>query len=290
VQPIDDLPRRIRIDAPVVTVAGDAILDRWWMGGSRRLSREAPAPIVELASQIDAPGGAANTAMNLRAMGARVRLVAVVGADAAGDRMLELLESAGVDVDGVLRSPLVRTVTKTRIVADDQVLVRADVTPAELGPPARADLARDLGAALSRALDATAALVVSDYGSGVLAEAVRRGLERMPRPDHVVVDAHDGTSWRWLAADVAVPNAQEAAALIFQKLGEANLPPIHPWGDSEARHLDFLPEKLGQTVGWGMTAAPPSIARWFDFDPSVLAKLPPQPVLDPEPEPAMAMA
>ena len=218
-QPIDDLPRRIRIDAPVVTVAGDAILDRWWMGGSRRLSREAPAPIVELASQIDAPGGAANTAMNLRAMGARVRLVAVVGADAAGDRMLELLESAGVDVDGVLRSPLVRTVTKTRIVADDQVLVRADVTPAELGPPARADLARDLGAALSRALDATAALVVSDYGSGVLAEAVRRGLERMPRPDHVVVDAHDGTSWRWLAADVAVPNAQEAAALIGEPLG-----------------------------------------------------------------------
>ena len=85
-------------------------------------------------------------------------------------------------------------------------------------------------------------------------------------------------------------SAQVAEALIFQKLGEANLPPIHAWGDPEARHLDFLPEKLVQTIGWGMTAAPPSLARWFDFDPSVLAKLPPQPVLDPEPEPAMAMA
>lgn len=97
----------------------------------------------------------------------------------------------------------------------------------------------------------------------------------------------DATFDRWEAGEIS---AQEAAALIFQKLGEANLPPIHPWGDPEARHLDFLPEKLGQTVGWGMTAAPPSIARWFDFDPSVLAKLPPQPVLEPEPEPAMAMA
>ena len=97
----------------------------------------------------------------------------------------------------------------------------------------------------------------------------------------------DATFDRWEAGEIS---AQEAAALIFQKLGEANLPPIHAWGDPEARHLDFLPEKLVQTIGWGMTAAPPSLARWFDFDPSVLAKLPPQPVLDPEPEPAMAMA
>jgi len=51
-----------------------------------------------------------------------------------------------------------------------------------------------------------------------------------------------------------------------------------------ACHLDFLPEKLVQMVGWGMTAAPPSIARMFDFDPSVLAKLPPQPVVEMEPE------
>jgi FADH2 O2-dependent halogenase len=97
----------------------------------------------------------------------------------------------------------------------------------------------------------------------------------------------DATFDRWEAGEIS---AQEAAAAIFQNLGESNLPPIHPWGDPAARHLDFLPEKLGQMVGWGMTAAPPSIARMFDFDPSVLGKLPPQPVLEPEPEPAMAMA
>ena len=95
----------------------------------------------------------------------------------------------------------------------------------------------------------------------------------------------DETYNRWEAGELT---AQEAAAAIFKKLGETNLPPIHAWGDPAACHLDFLPEKLGQMVGWGMTAAPPSIARMFDFDPSVLAKLPPQPVVVVEPEMAVA--
>jgi hypothetical protein len=84
----------------------------------------------------------------------------------------------------------------------------------------------------------------------------------------------DATFDRWEAGEIS---AQEAAALIFEKLGQTNLPPIHAWGDPTACHLDFLPEKLGQMVGWGMTAAPPSVSGMFDFDPSVLGKLPPQP-------------
>ena len=94
---------------------------------------------------------------------------------------------------------------------------------------------------------------------------------------------------RWEAGEIT---AEEAAAEIFRNLGESNLPPIHPWSDPAACHLDFLPEKLGQMIGWGMTAAPPDIARMFDFDPSVLAKLAPQPqpepVLEEEAVPAMA--
>ncbi|HEY3568544.1 MAG TPA: NAD(P)/FAD-dependent oxidoreductase [Thermoanaerobaculia bacterium] len=92
---------------------------------------------------------------------------------------------------------------------------------------------------------------------------------------------------RWEAGELT---AQEAAAEIFKMLGEANLPPIHAWSDPQACHLDFLPEKLVQMVGWGMTAAPPSIARMFDFDPSVLAKLPPQPVVPVAAEAEMAAA
>src|SRR6185312_5290785 len=97
----------------------------------------------------------------------------------------------------------------------------------------------------------------------------------------------DETFDRWEAGEIT---AEEASAAIFQNLGESNLPPIHPWSDPAACHLDFLPEKLGQMIGWGMTAASPDIARMFDFDPSVLAKLAPQPEPVPEPEAVPAMA
>jgi hypothetical protein len=89
----------------------------------------------------------------------------------------------------------------------------------------------------------------------------------------------DKTFDRWDAGEMT---AQEAAAAIFEKLGEMPLPPIHDWSDPAACHLDFLPEKLVQMVGWGKTVAPPQLSKMFDFDPSVLGKLAPQPVAVPE--------
>jgi len=89
----------------------------------------------------------------------------------------------------------------------------------------------------------------------------------------------DKTFDRWEAGEIS---AQEAAAAIFAKLGEMPLPPIHDWSDPAACHLDFLPEKLVQMVGWGKTVAPPPLRRMFDFDPSALGKLAPQPVAEPE--------
>lgn len=218
-QRFEELPRRIRLGRPVVTVVGDALLDRWWMGGSRRLSREAPAPIVELTTQLDAPGGAANTAVNLAAMGADVRFAAVIGSDVAGDRLLELLATAGVDMSAIVRSPHVRTVTKTRIVADEQVLARADEPPTPLEPAARFDLARALGDATATVIGTSEILVVSDYGAGLVNGVVAHLLERRPRPRQVIVDAHDPVAWRWLTPDVVVPNAEEAAALLREPLG-----------------------------------------------------------------------
>ena len=185
--------------APVVTVVGDAILDRWWMGGSRRLSREAPAPIVELTAQLDAPGGAANAAMNLRAIGAVVRLV---DRHRHGCRRRSAASScstaAGVDVIGVVRSPDVRTVTKTRIVADEQVLVRADENPLPLPHrAARQCFTTRLAAGLAAPSPTPRRLVVSDYGSGLLGGAVSGGdradappgprRRRRPRPRLVAV-------------------------------------------------------------------------------------------------------
>uniref|UniRef100_UPI0025DE9660 bifunctional heptose 7-phosphate kinase/heptose 1-phosphate adenyltransferase n=1 Tax=uncultured Aeromicrobium sp. TaxID=337820 RepID=UPI0025DE9660 len=107
-----------------VTVVGDVILDGWWSGTSERLCREAPAPVVDLERRDYAPGGAANTAMNLAALGARVRMVGLVGADFAGRELRRLLEGAGVDVSGLIEHPQGVTTTKYRIVSGDQLILR----------------------------------------------------------------------------------------------------------------------------------------------------------------------
>jgi tetracycline 7-halogenase / FADH2 O2-dependent halogenase len=88
--------------------------------------------------------------------------------------------------------------------------------------------------------------------------------------------------------DAGKISAEEAAANIFELLARTPLPPVHAWGDPEARHLDFLPEKLVRMIGWGLTEAPPPLNRWFDFDPSVLGG-PPAPQM-PEPAAVPAMA
>jgi D-beta-D-heptose 7-phosphate kinase/D-beta-D-heptose 1-phosphate adenosyltransferase len=206
-----DLPLALRHLAPRVAVVGDVMLDRWWVGSSNRLSREAPAPVVEVQRRNDVAGGAANTAMNLAALGAEVRLVGVVGADDAGATLRDLLHTAGVDVSGLLASADVATVTKTRVVSDDQMLVRIDdVQRTELTPT----LEEDLAAAAAKALVGVDALLVCDYDSGRLVRAVESAFTLQSRPPLMVVDAHDGLPWAHLRPDVVTPNAAEAFRLL----------------------------------------------------------------------------
>lgn len=214
----EDLPAEMAADAPLLVVAGDAVLDRWWSGSSARLSREAPVPVVEVLDRRAAAGGAGNAAVNAAAMGARVRFVGPVGSDGAGDEVVALLRSAGVDVTGVRRSAALATDVKTRIVADGQVLVRADDRAPGLGGDETAHLARELADALATALAGADALLVSDYGSGLLETAVA-GAVAVHRPATVVVDAHDPARWRGIRPNVVVPNALEAAALVGTPLG-----------------------------------------------------------------------
>ncbi|RIJ07017.1 D-glycero-beta-D-manno-heptose 1-phosphate adenylyltransferase, partial [Clavibacter michiganensis subsp. insidiosus] len=201
---------------PTVTVIGDVILDEWWRGHSDRMTREAPAPVVDVTERIQSLGGAANTAVNLASLGGTVRMVGLVGQDAAGDRVRDLLLAAGVDVSGLVHSPRLRTTTKTRIVGDDQVIVRVDDVH-------RGSVHRDDARALARAaLEATAdvdAEIVSDYGTGTLHGVVLESLAaRASRPGLTVVDAHDPAIWAPLRPDLITPNAGEAGRLVDRPL------------------------------------------------------------------------
>jgi rfaE bifunctional protein kinase chain/domain/rfaE bifunctional protein nucleotidyltransferase chain/domain len=212
-----DLIERLRDHSPRVTVIGDLILDGWWRGHSDRMTREAPAPVVEITERTYTPGGAANTAANLGALGARVQLVGMAGDDENGDLLLSLLQERRIDVSGVVRARASTTMTKTRISGSDQLLVRFDDLPTDGYPEdALRELARNAVAATAE----SDAEIICDYSSGALAGLILDALVgRSARPKLTVVDAHDLRPWARLKPQLVTPNAAEALRLIDDERG-----------------------------------------------------------------------
>jgi rfaE bifunctional protein kinase chain/domain/rfaE bifunctional protein nucleotidyltransferase chain/domain len=210
-----EIARRVRARPPRVLVVGDVILDRWLRGGVRRLSREAPVPVVEAAEQVDCPGGAGNAAANLAALGAHVRLIGEIGDDADGRAVRALLEQAGVDTSGLIVGDGRPTASKTRVVGDDQILVRVD-----RARPPRPEDHRPIGEPLLDAIipapDET--LVICDYEGGLLDDRLARELSRRRPKARIVVDAHDVARWAPLRPDLVTPNAGEATTLLGRAL------------------------------------------------------------------------
>ncbi len=196
-----------------VVVVGDAMLDSYLHGTASRLSREAPVPIVSLERREDVPGGAGNTAVNVRSLGAHAELVSIVGTDPEGERLCEVLAARGVGTRGIVKAPQVTTLAKHRIVAGDQMLVRFDTgAAADLDDRVEETLERRL---VELASDADA-IIVSDYGYGVLAprivEALRALQEASPRV--LVADARDLRRYRRTGVTAVKPNYAEAVRLL----------------------------------------------------------------------------
>jgi D-beta-D-heptose 7-phosphate kinase / D-beta-D-heptose 1-phosphate adenosyltransferase len=199
-----------------VVVVGDVVLDQWRFTDPQRLCREAPAPVVTLRRQEDAPGGAGNTAVNLAALGARPVLIAPLGDDDAGDRVRTGLTAAHV-TDRTVTVQEYRTRMKRRVVAADQILFCEEDADAAAPPPARAvrDMIRALDAVLPAGDAPGPVVVICDYGLGALSGPVRRWLvSHRDAFALVVLDAHDLSRWTGLAPTVVTPSYAEAAPLL----------------------------------------------------------------------------
>jgi D-beta-D-heptose 7-phosphate kinase/D-beta-D-heptose 1-phosphate adenosyltransferase len=195
-----------------VLVLGDAVLDGWLAGSADRVCREAPLAVVDLAETTYAAGGAANTAVNLAALGASVCLVAPVGADPDGALLRERLAAAGV-ADRLVPTPGRRTVAKRRLMAGGQIVARFDEgDTGELPPAARDTLLSRARQALAEAPDA---VLVCDYGTGAVPDELVDLLCRYrPRPPLLAVDAHDLRRFAVLRPDLVTPSVAEAAHLL----------------------------------------------------------------------------
>jgi D-beta-D-heptose 7-phosphate kinase/D-beta-D-heptose 1-phosphate adenosyltransferase len=195
-----------------VAVVGDALLDGFLIGVPARLCRERPVPVVVKRAEREFPGGAANVAANLRALGARPRFVSALGLDDVGRRLGASLSARDVALDGIADAPGARTGHKLRVLADAQYLVRVDVEPSGFDA---LDVQREIVARLRVAYEACDAVILSDYGGGTIGPAVLRALAelRARRPVPLVVDARDPSRYRAREADVLTPNLEEAAFL-----------------------------------------------------------------------------
>lgn len=208
-----------------VLIVGDAMLDEWRFADSDRLCREAPAPVLTLRRRISAAGGAANTAVNVAALGGKAVLVAPVGADVAGDELHDCLDRAGV-WDRTVNQPGRPTPVKRRMLAGNQILLREDSGDPDdaLDPEGVSRLLTALACATEELRAAAGGeaptLVVCDYGLGALPAPVRAWLvEQRERYATVALDAHDLADWRGLAPTVVTPSFAEATRLLARAGG-----------------------------------------------------------------------
>jgi len=189
-----------------VLVVGDAMLDEWVWGSVSRISPEAPVPVVAVSDHSFTLGGAGNVASNLRAVGARVAFAATVGDDAEGRRLLQLLDAIEVERSAVVACADRPTTRKTRIVAHNQQVVRADWESAEALSTADSDTLCTRVARLAAECDA---VVLSDYAKGLFSERLVRaaGAARV-----VAADPKPKNIGLFRGVTLVAPNAAEAAA------------------------------------------------------------------------------
>ena len=208
-----------------VVVVGDLIADQFLYGEISRVSREAPVMILRHERTETVPGGAANCAMNLAALGAHTTLIGTAGEDEAGRHMLNKLHEAGIDLSGVIASPEFPTTTKVRILAGQahstrQQVIRVDY---ESTSPIDATQRARLRAQLREAVAATDAVIVSDYNYDVvdaeMSEALRVAIRDRRVP--VLVDSRFRLA-HFPGFTSATPNEDEVEHLLGRRLSSAS--------------------------------------------------------------------
>ena len=206
-----------RLDKAQVLVVGDLMLDRYWHGPTSRISPEAPVPVVKVNQREDRPGGAANVALNITALGGGVSLIGIVGQDEAGQALQQQLESAQVNCR-FCTSDREPTITKLRVLSRHQQLIRLDFEERFSAEHSAALLQQ-----VESLLGNVSALVLSDYDKGTLSDPQRLiGVARkMGVP--VLVDPKGTDFERYRGATLLTPNMGEFEAVVGRCLSEQEL-------------------------------------------------------------------
>lgn len=198
-------------------VVGDVMLDRYWFGEVSRISPEAPVPVVKVEKTEERPGGAANVARNVAALGAQVGLLSVVGADEAGQSLARLLADSAIDAS-LHEDPQLSTTVKLRVLGRQQQLLRIDFENSPTHEVLQAKLAE-----FEQRVQACDVVILSDYGKGGLTHiaAMIRLARQHGKP--VLVDPKGDDYARYAGASVITPNRAELREVVGRWANEADL-------------------------------------------------------------------
>jgi len=209
---LEYLKSRLGSQPPRLLVVGDVMLDRYVRGQANRLSPEAPAPVIDVNDESCFPGGAANVMNNLAALGVQVVGLSVVGDDACGRQLRDILQHSGVDVSHFVIEPERQTPEKMRVHTDTRQVIRIDrETTDALSPTLESEL---LGR-VDMSAGAFDAVVLCDYAKGVLTPRVLQEIIRQTRERDipVLIDPKGIDATRYHGATLISPNRDEAERL-----------------------------------------------------------------------------
>lgn len=198
-------------------VVGDVMLDRYWFGEVERISPEAPVPVVKVERVEERPGGAANVARNAAALGAKVSLLSVVGADEAGQCLSRLMQDGGIDA-GMHVDAAISTTVKLRVLGRQQQLLRIDFETTPSHEILRAKLAE-----YERRLAECDAVILSDYGKGGLTHITEMIRLARVAGKRVLVDPKGDDYSRYAGASVITPNRSELRQVTGRWADDAEL-------------------------------------------------------------------
>jgi rfaE bifunctional protein kinase chain/domain len=210
-----------RLAGKRILVVGDVFLDEYIAGRATRLSREAPIPVLEFEERRTLPGGGANPAMNVVALGGSAIQIGVIGDDEAGQTLRAQLEQAGIDPSGLVTDPARMTTTKTRIVSRGSLVFPQQL--ARIDRVDRSPLSHDIEMEVVMRIAACAprvdALLVSDYQTGLVTRGVIAAVKTAAQRHHLLRTADaQGELLKYRGFDLVKCNRHEAMATLGQLL------------------------------------------------------------------------
>ncbi len=200
-----------------ILVIGDLMLDQYWIGESTRISPEAPVPIVKINTSENRLGGAANAALNARSLGSNVALCGIIGEDANGLIIKQLIQQNKIQ-NLVLESSDAQTINKLRLISRNQQMLRADFEQA-FPEMAVAELTRNC----LPQVEEFAVVVLSDYNKGTLSQCAKLISEANKHGTKVIIDPKGSDFTMYRDAYLLTPNMQEFEAIVGKCLDEQDM-------------------------------------------------------------------